>query len=168
MASLLNRTTLEYLPSGNTPDYPAESWIHNPDLSLVQGIEKKYWVIEGDTVRAMTTAEKDAEIATWKYEHAMALMQSLIAYGNSKMPETVRIAMHDEYNSARIENRVSAAAYLKPWVDFDKLVTDEYKSRRDTILSATTHDAVFAVSLDFSNLDVSVPSPISVSDARQM
>lgn len=60
MASVLNRTTLQYLQSVNTPDYSAEEWIINPDLSAVAAVDQRYWKLVGDQVVEMTQAEKDA------------------------------------------------------------------------------------------------------------
>lgn len=60
MASVLNRETFQYLKSVNTPDYPTEDWIHNPDLSAVAGVDKKYWKLSGDSVLPLTGGEKDA------------------------------------------------------------------------------------------------------------
>lgn len=60
MASVLNRTTREYRRSVNTPDYPIQDWIIDPDLSAVQGVQSIYWVITGDEVMEMSQAEKDA------------------------------------------------------------------------------------------------------------
>ncbi len=59
MASVLNRTTKQFLVSVNTPEYSTADWIHNPDMSPVAGVLSRYWVIEGDTVREMTDTEKD-------------------------------------------------------------------------------------------------------------
>lgn len=56
MSNVLNRSTKQYLRSVNTPDYPASEWIHNPVLPA--GVASKFLVIEGDTVREMTAAEK--------------------------------------------------------------------------------------------------------------
>jgi len=60
MANVLNKTTFKYLTSVNTPDYPTSDWVHNPDLSAVQGISKEYWAIDayGDVVE-MSQSEKD-------------------------------------------------------------------------------------------------------------
>jgi len=60
MAAVLNRTTKQYIPSANTPDYPVVDWIINPDLSAVVDVPNKYWVITGDVVSEMTQEEKDA------------------------------------------------------------------------------------------------------------
>lgn len=60
MAADLNRTTKQYLPSANTPDYPVEDWIINPDMSAVVGYQPVYWVITGDVVSLMSQAERDA------------------------------------------------------------------------------------------------------------
>ena len=64
MADVLHRTTKVLLRSMNTPDYPTAQWIISPDLSAVSGVPAEEWVIEGDAVRAMTTAEKDAQLLT--------------------------------------------------------------------------------------------------------
>lgn len=60
MANVLNRTTREYLPSVNTPEYPVEDWIINPDMSATIGFPSKYWVITGDEVTVMNQAQRDA------------------------------------------------------------------------------------------------------------
>ncbi len=59
MANVLNRTTLQFLASVNTPDFPSAAWIINPDLSAVQGLPTKYWKVTGDVVSAMSIAERD-------------------------------------------------------------------------------------------------------------
>lgn len=60
MATVINRTTYEVLYSVNTPDYPVESWLINPDLSGVSGAPEKYWKVVDDSVVEMTQEEKDA------------------------------------------------------------------------------------------------------------
>ena len=58
MANVLHRTNKELRNSVNTPDYPIEVWIHNPDLSAVEGYDNKYWTITGDEVTLMSEAER--------------------------------------------------------------------------------------------------------------
>lgn len=60
MASVLNRTTKQFISSANTPDYPVEDWIIEPDLSAVIGFDSKYWIITGDIVTLMDQAARDA------------------------------------------------------------------------------------------------------------
>ena len=60
MASVLNRTTKEYLPSVNTPEYAPATWLINPDLSAVAGVPSKYWKLTGDAVSEMSVGEKAA------------------------------------------------------------------------------------------------------------
>ena len=55
MANVIHRITKQYLKSVNTPEYPISEWIHNPILPTCL---PKFWVIESDTVREMTAAEK--------------------------------------------------------------------------------------------------------------
>lgn len=62
MAYALNRTTKEFLPKVNTPDYDPAVWLINPDLTPVEGHDPRIWVIQpDDTLRLMTDAEIDAE-----------------------------------------------------------------------------------------------------------
>jgi predicted NACHT family NTPase len=60
MANVLNRTTKQFLTSANTPDYPVEAWIIEPDMSAVVGFGSQYWVITGDVVSLMTQQQRDA------------------------------------------------------------------------------------------------------------
>jgi hypothetical protein len=66
MSDVVHRTTKQYLKSANTPDYPVETWIINPDLSAVEGFPSKYWIITGDVVTLMSQAERDAVDAAEK------------------------------------------------------------------------------------------------------
>lgn len=60
MATVLNRTTKQLIPSANTPDYPAAQWIIEPNLSAVVGQPAKYWTITGDVVTLMNAGERAA------------------------------------------------------------------------------------------------------------
>ncbi|MFW9874247.1 MAG: hypothetical protein ACFFG0_14170 [Candidatus Thorarchaeota archaeon] len=56
MANVINRSTLQYLTSVHTPNYPVEDWIINP---VLPSCEQKYWKISGDNVLEMNQSEKD-------------------------------------------------------------------------------------------------------------
>lgn len=58
MATVINRVTKELRQSVNTPDYPADAWIINPDLSEVEGFDRKYWKIDADKVVLASEAER--------------------------------------------------------------------------------------------------------------
>ena len=60
MSNVLNRSTLEFLKSQHTPDFPTADWVINPDISPVAGEPAKYWVLIGDTLSVMDQAAKDA------------------------------------------------------------------------------------------------------------
>lgn len=60
MANVIHRTTFEYRESVNSPDYPEVDWLHDPDVSALASVERKYWKVVGDTVVEMSQAEKDA------------------------------------------------------------------------------------------------------------
>jgi hypothetical protein len=60
MATVIHRTTKQFLKSVHTPSHPSNLWIHNPDMSGVEGVEPVFWKIDGDLVSEMSSAEKDA------------------------------------------------------------------------------------------------------------
>lgn len=67
MASVINKNTLEYLTSVNSPNYSTDNWVHNPDISAVTGVPWKYWKLNGSIVEEMNVSEKaakDAELKT--------------------------------------------------------------------------------------------------------
>jgi len=155
MATVINRATREVRRSVNEPDFPQAAWIWNPSLPLC---DPKYWVVDGDTVREMTIAEKDAAVATWQVEQVRALVTAIESYAAQWYPPEQLLQLRTEHARAVAEGKTNRAGYFAPWVAFSDLVLAEYKTRRDAVMAATTHDAVYAVSLDFSALDVQAPA----------
>lgn len=54
---------IEYKKSADTPQYEGRpDVLINPDMSPVEGIDRKYWMVDGDppALRAMTKAEQEA------------------------------------------------------------------------------------------------------------
>lgn len=98
MASVLHRTTKQYIGSANTPDFPTQDWIINPDLSAVVGFAAKYWVISGDSVSLMSQGERDAVDAA----AATALKDSMAANVDAAHPAELRALVEllvDELNA---------------------------------------------------------------------
>jgi hypothetical protein len=62
MANALHRFTLNYVESVDTNSLSPDVWIINPDLSDVLGLDPKFWVVEGDTIRGMTKEEKNKQL----------------------------------------------------------------------------------------------------------
>jgi antitoxin component HigA of HigAB toxin-antitoxin module len=54
MSIAINRKSFEIVENANTPDYDKANWIINPDLSKVQGMPKKYWMVRGDEIVPVT------------------------------------------------------------------------------------------------------------------
>ncbi len=64
MASVIHRTTLQYLSSVNEPDFPESTWKHNPNMTAVAAVPNKYWKAPADWNGdvgpvEMTQGEKD-------------------------------------------------------------------------------------------------------------
>ena len=62
----LNRATKQLILNASPSDMGMAApesdatWIYDPDLSAVDGVPSKYWIITGDAVTEMSQAQKDA------------------------------------------------------------------------------------------------------------
>lgn len=59
MNIVVNKLTLDMLQVKDTSFYPTSDWLHNPDFSEVELVEKKYWKVENDALVEMTSSEKE-------------------------------------------------------------------------------------------------------------
>lgn len=57
---VINRTTYQVIAVSDFGSYPTQDWVHDPDLSDIQDVDKIYWKVVGDTVVEMSQGEKDA------------------------------------------------------------------------------------------------------------
>ena len=122
MASVLNRTTKQFIASANTPNYPTASWIHNPDMSAVAGVALREWLIDGDTVRQMTATEKDSNILsvvkTEKMNAIDARTKVLIDAGfeyPSSSGNILSLSLEAQSNIEGIHQAKDAATYPIDW-----------------------------------------------------
>ncbi len=58
MASALQKSTMIFRESVNTPEFDNDEWIINPDLSAVIGVPRKYWKLVENEIVEMTAEEK--------------------------------------------------------------------------------------------------------------
>ena len=100
MANVINRITKQYLKSVNTPDYPLAEWIINP---VLPDCEPSEWVIEGDTVRETTQAEKDAKIADKLAKEAERKAKELL---DKEKADADRIKAREDFLKLTLEEKV--------------------------------------------------------------
>lgn len=64
MASVINRTTFQFLRSADTPRYPEPTWKKNPDMTQVAGLAKYLWKWDVGTDRPIpqTAGEQTATL----------------------------------------------------------------------------------------------------------
>ena len=146
MANVINKTTLEYKTSVNTPDYLDGAWIVNPDLSLVQGVDKRYWKVVDDTVLEMDQSEKDVvdsaglpDLVTLKIKN---LWQSCFDYQSKFYTEPIFTRMSEM--KALGDSRVIE---VEDWVNG---LWNEYYTRRYIANHVTNKETLDNISLDFS------------------
>lgn len=108
MPNYLHRTTKQYLQSISPNDLPEPeaNYIYMPDLSAVQGVPSKYWVITGDVVSEMTQPEKDAVDAALLDAQRDAEMAAQLDNLESVMRQVV-ILMVDEINILRQQHALA-------------------------------------------------------------
>ena len=100
MANVINRITKQYLKSVNTPDYPVNEWIINP---VLPDCDPSEWVIEGDTVRETTQAEKDAKIAEKAAKEAEKTAKELL---DKEKADADRMTSRNEFLKLTLEEKV--------------------------------------------------------------
>jgi hypothetical protein len=102
VASVLNRATKEFKASVHTPNFSSVEWIINPDLSVVQGQPKKYWMINGDVVTLASPAEQtvidDAFAAT---QAARAKEEEKNRFDNERLLKAFAELVMDQFNVLR-------------------------------------------------------------------
>ena len=167
MANVLNRTTLQYLLSVNTPDYPTQDWVINPDLSAVSGVAVKYWKLTGDNVTEMTQGEKDTVDA--------ALLPAAQLARGQEIDAEVRDYVEGRYaaHRQRMFNALYAAEgglpdrqdYIQTGLDWISSVLDHFYEKRDEIAAATTLAEVAAVTTSLAQFDATDPK-ITIEAAR--
>ena len=88
MSTVVNRVSFEVIHDANTPDYDPASWLVNPNMSAVQGVDKKYWFVRGNELHAMEPEARvkidDADLAGTKrafIAEAEALLAEMLAEG---------------------------------------------------------------------------------------
>ena len=96
MANVLHRTTKQYLPSVNTPEYPIADWIISPNLSAVVGYGPQYWIITGDTITLMDAAARAAVDAAALSAGRDAMANRLT--GVEALERAVLFVILDEFN----------------------------------------------------------------------
>lgn len=129
--------------------------------------DPRYWITDGAEVRVMTLEERDERVAVWQGLKLRELLGAFLQHSESYYPQTQWHALQQEYLLARVEGRTDAQAYLQPWEAFRELSFAEYEGRKQSILAATTHAQVDAVSTNFDALADSAPSVrVSATTAR--
>ena len=80
MGNFLHRTTKQYLQSFSPNDLPEPlaNYIEEPDLSAVEGVPNRYWIITGDVVSEMDQTAKDALDAQLLSDNRDTAMQAEI------------------------------------------------------------------------------------------
>lgn len=165
MANVIHRTDRdssgallrEY--SVNTPDYSPATWIVNPDLSAVSGVPEYYWKVSGDNVVEMNVGEKNAVDVT----RLAAAKGARATYLNDRAGHLLEL----RYNGLRdlYLGMYTDAQKLKPkkakeiqkWIDWINTISGNLNTKTAAINSASTVDAVNAISLDESSLLSSDP-----------
>ena len=110
MASVINKDTLQYLTSVNTPDYPDPPWVKNPDLSQVAGVSQQDWKWDVGNNRPIskTSAEIIADALASLNTSADNSLSSLEAANTVDLLRALALVMLDEINLLRVNASLSS------------------------------------------------------------
>lgn len=141
MADVLNKTSKLFLSSVNTPDYLDGNWLINPDMSVVAGLPMKYWLIEGETLRAATAEERGQidlvdEYSGMAIEQVKRVLHSKInAYRDSYIDGGVIYMsnMFDSDDRAR-ENILGMCSAISLGIEFPENFTWRTRNNEDVVM----------------------------------
>ena len=147
MADVLNRTSMVYLQSVNTPDYPDTDWIINPDLSQTT-LSLPYWVINvDDTVRDMTADE----ISAYNSAHPPTVNPYNLADGTpSYMDADANIPVSIERTTVTFSSQTVSGK--KFYLDYNGVssITNGWFAHKNAIIKTITVSLKMACSADIT------------------
>jgi hypothetical protein len=110
MGDYVHRTTKQYLQSVSPNDLPEPlaNYIEDPDLSAVEGVPNRYWVITGDVITEMDQAAKDAVDAQLLSDARDAAIQAEIDELESVLRQLTKLIV-DELNILRQQFNTTTA-----------------------------------------------------------
>jgi len=158
----LERTTKEYRQNVELDNFPAQAWIHNPDLSAVQSLRSRYWKVVGDTVVAMSQAEKEArdaaEIAVYRANHKARIALDMDSLVQSRYPGAlVSLITNIEVGASEAgkTNRQAYCAQLRTWLE---TVMGHAQTKKTAVDSLPTVELVEDTLLDTATLVTADPA----------
>jgi len=109
MGNYLHRITKRFLESIPPDELPeaVENYISKPDMSAVDGVPSKYWVITDDVISEMSQEEKDAVDANALSDRRDAAVSGMMDELESDLRQLVRLMM-SEINILRAEHGLPA------------------------------------------------------------
>lgn len=176
MANVVKRSDLSVIiKSVNTPSYPPETWLINPNLSGLYNwgtgeflVPVYYWKLVGDDVVEMDSGEKAVVDAQRLVDAKAARKTWLNERGTAYTDERYLVSEQSElrilYTDA-LSCRPRRAVYIQPWVNWLDEINEEVKAKQASVDLQSTIDAVNAVVLDEATLTSHDPL-ISVDGAN--
>ena len=103
MANVINRDTLQFLTSQNTPDFPDPPWKINPDMTQVVGVPSYHqkWDVGADRPIPMTAGEIAAFDAAALDADADAALGPLAGANIVDVVRALALVTKDEINLLR-------------------------------------------------------------------
>ena len=162
IGNVLNRTTKHYHTDVDLTQYAEADWIHDPDLSAVEDVMRRYWNIVGDTVTEMSQASKEAvdaaDLATFKAHGTSRILRDMHAYIEGKYPSVVFNMLNNLDSDAVNSDLVNRMTYIDDMRDWFISLHTQRDTHDTAIAACTTLEAIEAVVWDFSSFDASDPA----------
>ena len=162
MADVINRNTGEVKRSVDTPDYDPADWlvVDRSTTETLEALPQRYRVVDGDTAREATAAEKDTIdqplLDDFKAQKIRDIQQQAAGLMSSAYTTEEQLAALMLMAQAQRIGRPTQRDGLAPLFDFSEELTARVATAKAEIAAATTKAEIDAVSLDTSGL--SAPS----------
>jgi hypothetical protein len=150
MSTVLNRNTFEILYSVNTPDFPVDTWVINPDFSSLSKHPIRHLRLEGDLL-----VPKDEEgIREADHEYLLGIKKEYLGYLSQLCGDRIASSSVEYPEKSGKYLSVSSNAQIK-WMSWVALTTSEGGSGLTFPFRVPTKD-------DTSFVEVSTPEEIRV------
>lgn len=161
IGNVLHKASKLYLTDVELTSYEGEDWIHNPDMSAVEGVPVRYWKIVLEDVYAMSQAERVAldapELPTFKAQRKDVIRRDMLSYVNGKYDPTTFAILNSLDADALDSGLTNRAAYIDDMRDWIISLIQQQDTYGAAIDACTTWEAIEAIVWDFSSFESSDP-----------
>ena len=163
----------DYLLRANTPDYETNpNALINPDLSLVTGIEQRFWKVSDSTVIPMSTSDKSSMLPGIKIDHKTYLQNQAHSVIGLQYGIVEQSAINSIFTDTQ-RGRVKRNQFYQDWANWLGKVETEIYNKTSLVNDKTSVEDVENIAIDTTSLisldpKIKVENGIGISDSSSL